>query len=62
MPKINVDFDKCTGCGTCADVCPQSCFELDSEAGKTKIVNEDECLACRACESQCEQQAISIEE
>ncbi|WXG42730.1 MAG: ferredoxin family protein [Promethearchaeati archaeon SRVP18_Atabeyarchaeia-1] len=62
MAKINVDLDKCTGCGTCSEVCPQSCFELDSEAGKTKVVNEDECLACRACESQCEQQAISIEE
>ena len=62
MPKVNVDLDKCTGCGTCVDNCPQSVFELDTEAGKTKVVKEDECLACRTCETQCEQQAINIEE
>ncbi|WXG45367.1 MAG: 4Fe-4S dicluster domain-containing protein [Candidatus Atabeyarchaeum deiterrae] len=62
MPKVNVDNDKCTGCGTCVDVCPQTVFELDNEAGKTKVINEGECLACRACESQCENQAINIEE
>jgi len=29
-----VDYDKCTGCGVCVDVCPQECIDL---SGRTNI-------------------------
>lgn len=28
MTKVEVDWVKCNGCGTCADNCPVSVFEL----------------------------------
>lgn len=60
MPKPVVDESKCTGCGTCVDVCPQSVFEL--KGGKAKVVNPDACIGCRACESSCPAGAITVKE
>ncbi|HID15861.1 MAG TPA: 4Fe-4S dicluster domain-containing protein [Candidatus Atribacteria bacterium] len=60
MPKPVVDLEKCTGCGTCVQVCPMGVFELVDD--KAKVVNEDQCVECRACEAQCPVQAITIEE
>lgn len=60
MPKIVIDFEKCSGCGTCIDACPVLVYELDEETEKTKIVNPSECLDCKACEIQCESEAIRI--
>ena len=46
MPPV-VDEEKCTGCGTCVDVCPSEVFAL--EGGKSKVVNPDDCVECEAC-------------
>lgn len=61
MVTVIVDFDKCNGDGVCVDVCPVAVFELDTDAGKTKIVNPDECIECMACQDQCPENAITIE-
>ena len=58
MVEIKVDHDKCTGCGTCVDVCPVEVFEIRDD--KSYPVNVDECLVCRACESQCPENAIEV--
>ena len=60
MPEINTDMDKCSGCGTCVDVCPSGVFELDKDAGKTKRVNIDECIECLACVDQYPENAIEV--
>ncbi|MEM2320685.1 MAG: 4Fe-4S dicluster domain-containing protein [Candidatus Bathyarchaeia archaeon] len=60
MVKINVDLEKCTGCGSCVDVCPVGVYEL--KEGKSVPVKVDECLICRACETQCPSGAITITE
>ena len=56
--EIRVDADKCTGCGTCVDVCPVGVYELRDD--KSVPVNVDECILCRACEAQCPNNAIEI--
>jgi len=67
VPKITVDLEKCTGCETCASVCPVGVFEIQelAEYGgqkKAVVVNQDACILCRACESQCPEQCITVEE
>jgi NAD-dependent dihydropyrimidine dehydrogenase PreA subunit len=58
MVKISIDLEKCTGCGTCVDICPSGVYELKD--GKSVAVNVDACLVCRACESQCPNAAITV--
>ena len=67
MVKVEVDYEKCTGEGTCVDVCPVAVFEmreLPEYKGQMKsvVVNNDECLVCRACEAECPELAITITE
>ncbi|MFO8016121.1 MAG: 4Fe-4S binding protein [Candidatus Woesearchaeota archaeon] len=59
MAKPVIDKSKCTGCGTCVQVCPMEVFKL--EKGKSKAVKPDECIGCGACEAQCPQEAIKVE-
>lgn len=64
MPNVKIDLAKCTGEGTCADVCPVSVFEIQEIKGKKKSVakNAKDCIGCRACEAQCPEKAIKIED
>lgn len=36
-----VDYDKCTGCGTCVEVCPQKCIDLYGRGDDVDIVAAD---------------------
>lgn len=59
--KINVDKEKCIGCGTCVNLCPE-CFELDSE-GKSHYKD----ASCEECDikeivASCPAEAIAVEE
>ena len=62
MPKVVIDQGKCTGCGTCLDVCPEGVFRVIEANGKkiSEVIAEEECFACRACEVQCLERAIEI--
>lgn len=61
MVKIKIDKKKCTGCGTCVEICPMSLYGLNDE--KAAITgNIEECVICRACESSCPSGAIEVVE
>ena len=55
--NIQIDLEKCEGCGDCVDVCPSGVYELQN--GKSVVVNMDECIECCACLEGCPQGAIS---
>lgn len=42
--------DDCIGCGSCLDVCPQSCIDITD--GRAAIRQEN-CLHCGNCEKVC---------
>ena len=60
MYSVEVNAEKCVGCGECVDVCPVEVFELQDE--KSVPVNAEECLGCESCVEVCEEGAITVEE
>jgi NAD-dependent dihydropyrimidine dehydrogenase PreA subunit len=55
-----VDKKKCTGCGTCKQVCPVNVFEI--VGGKSVVKRPLDCIQCRACEASCPKKAIVVKE
>jgi ferredoxin len=65
VPVIKIDPDKCTGCGTCVENCPQEILEL-AKVGVRKKARPVEnwvnlCVVCRYCAKFCPEGAITVE-
>ena len=58
--EVNVDAEKCIGCGECVDNCPDDVYELQDE--KSVAVNPEDCAGCESCLEVCEHEAIIITE
>lgn len=58
--EIRIDATKCSGCGTCVDVCKD--YGLTLEGGKAKVSETPimGCIACGHCMAVCPCEAISI--
>ncbi|MDD4607477.1 MAG: ferredoxin [Patescibacteria group bacterium] len=58
--KIEIDKEKCIGCGSCAAICPEN-FEIASD-GKAQVKKSDiKELGCsKQAEEMCPVQAIKI--
>ncbi|MFC1592084.1 2Fe-2S iron-sulfur cluster-binding protein [Thermodesulfobacteriota bacterium] len=58
---IEVDEDKCLGCGSCMENCPVGALELEDKGGYEKLakVYPRNCMACHTCERYCPAGAIS---
>jgi len=55
---LELDPQKCNGCGMCVKVCPHAVFEMaDHEA---RIIGRDFCMECGACALNCAEGAISV--
>ena len=53
---IDIDYEKCTGCGNCVDQCPSDVYELINE--KSACIAIDDCVECCACVDACQESAI----
>lgn len=56
---LELDLDKCTGCGMCVSVCPHAVFRL--EDSKARIIDRDACMECGGCARNCPSEAISVQ-
>jgi len=54
---IQIDLDKCVGCGDCVPVCPFGLLEIVDE----KVQLKEGCTLCGACQEACSYEAILIE-
>jgi len=56
---LQLDENKCTGCGMCLEVCPHEVFKTN--ASHAVIQNRDACMECGACSLNCPFGAISVQ-
>ncbi|RKY10811.1 MAG: 4Fe-4S ferredoxin, partial [Planctomycetota bacterium] len=57
---VNIDEEKCNGCGECVTACAEGAIEIID--GKAKLVSEIYCDGLGACLGTCPQDAIKIEQ
>lgn len=56
---LDLDPEKCTGCGMCLIVCPHRVFRMYN--GCAEITNRDACMECGACARNCPSEAVSVQ-
>ena len=54
---VTIDKEKCTGCGSCVEVCPVDALSLENDKAK---VDEDTCIDCGTCVDECPVEAIEL--
>jgi protein-S-isoprenylcysteine O-methyltransferase Ste14/ferredoxin len=63
---VAVDWDICTGCGICLEICPKQLYDLVETSNhpisekKAFPTRELDCVQCYKCETECPVQAIRI--
>jgi ferredoxin len=58
VTSINLDQQKCIGCGMCTQVCPHGVITLTNK--KAQVIDRDGCMECGACAMNCPTDAISV--
>jgi ferredoxin len=53
---VNIDLEKCTGCGTCAEGCPVEGIRVENAKA---VVDAETCVDCGTCIEECPEKAIS---
>ncbi|MCD4727139.1 MAG: ferredoxin family protein [Pirellulales bacterium] len=64
---MNIDRERCKGCGLCASVCPKGVLELSNEVNPMGYfpavqARPDDCNYCAICCMMCPDVAIEITE
>ena len=55
---LELNPEKCVGCGMCLLVCPHEVFILNN--GKARIQQRDSCMECGACMENCPSYALYV--
>lgn len=59
VTSLELIQEKCTGCGTCIDVCPHNVFTLKDK--KAVVLDRDSCMECGACAMNCPSGALTVD-
>lgn len=57
--SLQLNDNRCTGCGMCAIVCPHGVMTLEN--GRALITDRDACMECGACARNCPADAIAVQ-
>jgi len=57
---LTLNRDRCIGCRSCEEVCPQGVWDIDGDK-RAVLAHIEACTACRACIVQCKGGAITPE-
>ena len=65
--ELDIDVDRCKGCGLCVSVCPKKVLEISNKVNKMGYypayqARPEDCTFCNACCLMCPDVAISIRE
>jgi NAD-dependent dihydropyrimidine dehydrogenase PreA subunit len=58
--RIEVDKERCIGCGTCQEICPKGPRIWKIKDGKAEAGNLQYCHVCTICASKCPVGAIHV--
>ena len=63
--NIEVDPEKCRGCGACLEACPRGALEQGKEVNSggfapVKAVHPEKCVRCGLCAVLCPERAIRL--
>ncbi|MEW6670515.1 MAG: mercury methylation ferredoxin HgcB [Thermodesulfobacteriota bacterium] len=56
---LELEKEKCVGCGICIEVCPQGVIVMSNRTAH--LANRDDCMECGACARNCPTEAITVE-
>jgi NAD-dependent dihydropyrimidine dehydrogenase PreA subunit len=59
VTTLELDAEKCTGCGLCLEVCPHAVLARDN--GHVRIADRDACMECGACQRNCPAEAVTVQ-
>ena len=51
-----IETERCTGCGTCIDLCPMDAIQLN----ETSSIDRERCIGCGVCVPKCPSEAITL--
>ena len=57
---VEIDNDKCTGCGFCVKACPADALFIENKLSKMRPPGVNECMGCGDCTAICPEDAIII--
>jgi formate hydrogenlyase subunit 6/NADH:ubiquinone oxidoreductase subunit I len=58
---LNLDTDRCTLCGACANACPTGALRFDEATSETALrFTAAACVACKRCVAVCPEEALAV--
>jgi len=63
IPQIEVNHDKCSGCGICVALCRYDAIKLEkSDKGSIVVIDDLKCKRCGVCIAACPAEAMTIKD